>query len=77
MANALAREITNLLAPALGDFIASATVKKNCELLGTSPDEVTADYIPALSDAIEKSVTFFSDAQKAHELVSQIRSIAT
>jgi hypothetical protein len=75
LANVLARDITRVLSDALGDFIASATVKKNCELIGTIPDDLTAEQLPALSTGIEKSVTFFSDSSTAKTIGEKVRAM--
>ena len=52
MANRLAQEVERILTAAVGDFIAKATVKRNCELIGATPDELTADMLPALAEKI-------------------------
>ena len=60
MANKLAQEIEKVLAAELGEFIATATVKKNCEAVGCTMDTITADRLPELAEKINKSVSFFS-----------------
>lgn len=75
MANKLALEIEKILAESVGDFIARATVKKNCELVGTTPDSLTADKIPELADKIEKSASFFSGKDTGAALAEKIRNI--
>ncbi len=75
MANKLAQEIERILSEALGEFIAKATVKKNCELVGATPDTITPDKLPELAAKIEKSVCFFSGSDTGKRLVERIRSI--
>jgi len=73
--NRLAQEVEKILSAAVGDFIAKATVKKNCELIGTTPDDLTADQLPALAEKIEKSVSFFSGKDVGGGVAEKIRSI--
>jgi hypothetical protein len=75
LANKLAQEIEKILSDAVGDFIARATVKKNCELIGTTPDTITADKLPELADKIDKSVSFFSGKDVGSALAEKIRAI--
>ncbi len=75
MANRLAQEIEKILADAVGDFIARATVKKNCELIGTTPDTLTAEQLPELAEKINKSVSFFSGKEVGDSLAEKIKSL--
>jgi len=75
LANKLAMEVEKILAAAVGDFIAKATVKKNCELIGTTPDELTVDHLPLLAEKIERSVSFFSGKEVGSGVAEKIRSI--
>jgi hypothetical protein len=75
LANSLAQEIDRMLSSVMGDFIATATLKKNCELIGTSPDNLTADQLPSLVEKIEKSVAFFNDVATAQKLSERIRTL--
>lgn len=75
MANKLALAIEKILAESVGDFIAKATVKKNCELIGTTPDTLTADQLPALAEKIDKSVSFFSGKDAGEALAEKIRNL--
>lgn len=72
MANLLARDVAKVLSDFLGDFIANATVKKNCELIGTTPDDLTKDQLPMLVEKIERSVIFFSDKATAKALMEKL-----
>ena len=75
MANGLAQDIERMLSSVMGDFIAAATLKKNCELIGTSADGLTADQLPALAEKIEKSIAFFNNAETAKELAEKIKAM--
>ena len=75
MANQLALEIERILAQELGEFIATATVNKNSEAVGCTPDTITADKLPALADKINKSVSFFSGKETGARLASKIKSL--
>jgi hypothetical protein len=75
LANPLAQQVEKILASAVGDFIAKATVKKNCELIGTTPDTLTAAQLPDLATHIEKSVSFFSGKETGTDVAEKIRNI--
>jgi hypothetical protein len=75
LANRLARDIAKALTGCLGDFIATATVKKNCELIGTTPDDLTADQLPVLFEKIEKSVSFFTDKDTAKVVLERVSTL--
>lgn len=75
MANKLAQEVEKVLVEVLGEFIAKATVKKNCELIGTTPDTLTVDQLPALAEKIDKSVAFFSKGASASGIGEKIKAI--
>jgi hypothetical protein len=73
--NSLAQTIQTMLADSLGSFIATATLKKNCEMIGTNPEELSVEHLPELSQKVEKSVMFFKDEASAKELSEKIRSL--
>lgn len=75
MANRLAQEVEKILAAAVGDFIAKATTKKNCELIGTTPDDLKPDDLPALAEKVEKSITFFSGKDVGSGVAEKIKAI--
>ena len=76
MANPLAQQVGKILASTVGEFIAKATIKKNCELIGTSPDELRADQLPELAANIEKSISFFSGKEAGAEVSAKIQDLA-
>ena len=71
----LAQQVERILASAVGDFIAKATVKKNCELIGCTPDNLTSGQLNDLASNIEKSVSFFSGKETGTEVAEKIRSL--
>ena len=75
MANPLAQQVEKILASAVGEFIAKATVKKNCEIIGSSPDTLTAAQLPELAAHIEKSVSFFSGKETGTDVAEKIRNL--
>lgn len=75
MANPIAQKVEKILAAAVGDFIAKATVKKNCEIIGSSPETLTAAQLPDLAAHIEKSVSFFSGKDTGTEVADKIRNL--
>ena len=75
MANPIAQKVEKILAAAVGDFIAKATVKKNCEIIGSTPETLTAAQLPDLAAHIEKSVSFFSGKDTGTKVADKIRNL--
>lgn len=75
MASPIAQQVEKILASAVGDFIAKATVKRNCEIIGTTPDSLTTGQLQDLATHIEKSVCFFSGKETGTEVAEKIRSL--
>jgi hypothetical protein len=75
LANPLAQQVEKILASAVGEFIAKATVKKNCEIIGSSPDTLTPAQLPELASHIEKSVSFFSGKETGTDVADKIRNL--
>ncbi|PKQ28243.1 MAG: hypothetical protein CVT63_03700 [Candidatus Anoxymicrobium japonicum] len=75
MANPLAQQIEKVLASAVGDFIAKATLKKNCELIGSTPDTLTSAELAELVAHIEKSVSFFSGKEVGGDVAEKIMNL--
>jgi len=76
VANPLAQKVEKLLGSVVGEFIAKATVKRNCELLGISVNELTPSHLPDLAARIEKSVSFFSGKEAGADVAEKIRSLS-
>jgi hypothetical protein len=68
-------EVEKILAAAVGDFIAKATTRKNCELIGTTPEDLSIDDLPELAEKIEKSISFFSGKDVGKSVGEKIRRI--
>lgn len=77
MANPLAQNVEKLLTSVVGEFIAKATVKRNCELLGVSVNDLAPEHLPDLAARIEKSVSFFSGKEAGAEVADKIRGLST
>lgn len=75
MANPLAQQVERILAGAVGEFIAKATVKKNCEIVGATPDTISAAQLQDLAAHIEKSVSFFSGKETGMDVAEKIRNL--
>jgi hypothetical protein len=75
LANSLAQQVEKVLIASVGEFIAKATLKKNCALIGVTPDNLTADKLDDLADNIEKSVAFFSGKDQGSEVAQKIRGL--
>jgi hypothetical protein len=75
LANRLAQEVEKVLSAAVGDFIAKATTRKNCELLGTTPDDLRMDQLDELAEKIGKSVSFFSGKEVGNSVAEKIKEI--
>jgi hypothetical protein len=76
MSNRLAVDIECILREALGEFVARATLKKNCELIGVSPDSLENSQLKELADRIESSVNFFSGRETASLVAGRVRALA-
>lgn len=74
--NKIAQQVESILADTVGDFIARATVKKNCELIGVTPDTLTAAHLQELSEKIDKSISFFSGDNVGDEVAQKIRNLS-
>jgi hypothetical protein len=64
-----------MLSEAMGSFIATATLKKNCEMIGTTTEELSVEHLPTLAQKVEKSVIFFKDEATGKDLAEKIRSL--
>lgn len=76
MANPLAQQVEKILAGAVGEFIAKATVKKNCEIIGATPETLSQSQLAELAAHIDKSVSFFSGKETGVEVAEKIRNLS-
>lgn len=76
MAELLVRQVEKILTSAVGEFIAKATVKKNCKLINCEPEKLTPAQLPELATHIEKSVAFFADPQTGADVAQKIKDLA-
>lgn len=75
MDSPLAQQVEKILASAVGDFIAKATVKKNCEIIGCTPEGLSVGQLLELAAYVEKSVSFFSGKEIGTEVADKIRNL--
>lgn len=75
MANKLAQDVGRILSGTLGDFMAQATLKKNCDIIGATPDTLDGSQLPLLAKNIEKSVSFFSGKEASSEVARKILAL--
>jgi hypothetical protein len=75
MANRLAQEVLATLAEPLGDFIARAVMKRNCERLGIDPESLAPKDLDELSGVFEKSLAVFADPETAKVVAEKVRSM--
>ena len=75
MDSPLAQQVEKILASAVGGFIAKATVKKNCEIIGCTPESLSAGQLQELAAYVEKSVSFFSGKETGTEVADKIRHL--
>jgi hypothetical protein len=75
LASPLAQQVEKILESAVGGFIAKATVKKNCEIIGCTTDDLTSGELQELAAHIEKSVSFFSGKETGTEVADKIRNL--
>jgi hypothetical protein len=73
MSNALAREIEKMLAPVLGEDIAKAAVARQCELIGTTADELKPEHLLKLSENLEKAIIIFAGKEAAEMIKKQVK----
>jgi len=73
--NKIAQQVESILASEVGDFIAKATLKKNCELIGVTPDTLAKAHLPELSAKIGKSISFFSGDDVGSKVAQKIADI--
>ncbi len=77
MVNQLSQQVLKILTSAVGEFIARATMKKNCELIGTNPEELSPEELPELAARIEKSVSFFAGKDVGKDVAEKIRGLGS
>lgn len=65
--NKLAQSVTSAITPVVGEFVAKATVLKNCELLGISPEALCIEELPQLAKKIQTSISFFAGTAAAEQ----------
>jgi hypothetical protein len=74
--NSLARHLHNLLAPHLGDVVASTTIRLQCNRMGVAPDALTGEHLAVIAERLVPAVKGLIGAINAQLLKSQILQLA-
>jgi hypothetical protein len=64
----LSRRIVDVLAPLVGQHMASAALTTQCKKMGVPVERIGKDDIPNLSKGIEKGLVIFVGSDRAHEI---------
>jgi len=75
MVNPYAAKIEAFLSPMVGDFIAKMALKSQCKSLGITPEQITPQYLDALSKKIGDALAFHGHQQEVDMIVKRIKSI--
>ncbi len=69
-------KIMEILTPLLGELMAKATLKIQCEKAGVAPDAIGRPHLAAVSTGIEKSMVVFVGSDKAKDVTKKILALA-
>ncbi len=72
----LTGKIMEILTPLLGEIMAKATLKIQCEKAGVTLDAIGRPNLEAVSKGIEKSMVVFVGSEKAKEVTRKIQALA-
>ena len=74
MNNKLSNNIIDILTPYLGKAMAESSLKVNCtSYLKISPDELSAEHIPALCDRLIRGLKVFVGVENAQNIINIIK----
>lgn len=73
--NEIARQVEDIIAGELGGYAAKAAFCRDCEVIGATPETLTAAQLPALAEEVWRSVSFFSDSERGDSVKNRIRAI--
>lgn len=74
--NILLRKIEIFLMPLLGEVMAKATLKVQCDKMGFAPESLTFLHLPQLAKRIENALIIFIGSEKAKEVSGDILKIS-
>jgi tripartite-type tricarboxylate transporter receptor subunit TctC len=75
MENHFGERVILILSQALGEFVATAMVKRNCEAMGANPSALTSEQLPQLLERTEKSIAFFIDKDRSRVVIERLRAL--
>jgi hypothetical protein len=70
--NHIAVKIESYLLPLIGELLTAATLKVQCEKIGTSVDKLTAMDLQQLGPRIEQALVVFLGLERARKVAYQI-----
>jgi len=70
--NYIALKIESYLLPLIGELLTAATLKVQCEKIGTNVDKLTAMDLPNLVPRIEQALVVFLGLDRAKKVARQI-----
>lgn len=68
----IALKIESYLLPLVGELLTAATLKLQCEKIGTSVEHLTAMDLPTLVPRIEQALVVFLGKERADKVAKQI-----
>jgi len=71
MPSEISRKIQNLMAAEMGP-IGKFIIKKQCEKIGVDSDNITADDINQLTNALIEAIVMFTGQEKANKIKKEL-----
>jgi hypothetical protein len=73
--NDIAQQVKGIIRDEVGEFIGQVTVRKNCELIGTSEESLSYTQLPELAVKIEKFVAFYCGKDSGSAVSTRIMAL--
>lgn len=73
--NYIALKVESYLLPLLGDLLTAATLKVQCEKIGTTVEKLTPMDLPNLVPRIEQALVVFLGLDRAKKVAHQITTM--
>jgi hypothetical protein len=70
--NIIAAKIESFLLPLIGELLTAATLKVQCEKIGTSVEKLTPMDLPPLAPKVEQALVIFLGSDRAKRVAKQI-----
>lgn len=71
----LAKEIEKILIPEVGEFVAKATIKRQCSLIGITPETLSFKEFDVFLEKLENSINFLAGKEVAKRVVEKAREL--